>query len=549
MKKYLIGLLVLLSISLNATDLYVATNGSANGDGTLQNPFKDLQQAIDLANEGDKIWMRGGTYPSPEFRVNKSNLTISSYPNEWAILEAPTGIEDIASCLWYNDPYVKGGKLERLEIIGGYYYGISFETDWDWGIPIASRRGVSDIEIVSCIIHHTGRDAIKIKPRCNNIKVISCHIHHTGVGISNSVGNGGPNAEGIDNVNGDNMEVKYCYIHDISTTGVYVKGGASNALIIGNYITNTGEAGILLGFYTDAEFFDTEALYYECINSKAVNNIVTHTGGAGIGFFASKNCQAIHNTSSTGSEQFHSPLFFSKGEVWINENSTIARPNENITVVNNIFILTNYEDEHHVLQVREGAIEGGNNNINNNCYYQAKGNMTFDDGVSWPYLDFNGWKQKGYDANSLNKDPMLNSAWHLQANSPMINSAISSQEQKDFDGNDRSGGSDIGADEFNNSFSLLIPPPSNIIGTGYIFSGTSAIYEQRIPESQVYPNPTKGILFLSNTPQGTPYKIISANGYQLSKGIYSHGINTDHLSAGIYWVIVPGNVYKFIKMN
>ena len=146
MKKYLIGLLVLLSISLNATDLYVATNGSANGDGTLQNPFKDLQQAIDLANEGDKIWMRGGTYPSPEFRVNKSNLTISSYPNEWAILEAPTGIEDIASCLWYNDPYVKGGKLERLEIIGGYYYGISLETDWACGIPIASRPGESEIE-------------------------------------------------------------------------------------------------------------------------------------------------------------------------------------------------------------------------------------------------------------------------------------------------------------------------------------------------------------------------------------------------------------------
>ena len=131
----------------------------------------------------------------------------------------------------------------------------------------------------------------------------------------------------------------------------------------------------------------------------------------------------------------------------------------------------------------------------------------------------------------------------------MINSAISNQEQKDYDGNDRSGGSDIGADEFNNSFSLIIPPPSNIIGTGYILGGTAAIYDQKIPESQVYPNPTKGILFLSNIPQGTPYKIINVNGNQLNKGTYSHGISTEHLDAGIYWVIVPGNVYKFMKIK
>ncbi|MBK6949980.1 MAG: hypothetical protein IPH16_19610 [Haliscomenobacter sp.] len=52
-----------------------------------------------------------------------------------------TNVEDISSCIWYNEPETVGGTLERLEIIGGYYYGLKFETNWDWDYSVPSPSG------------------------------------------------------------------------------------------------------------------------------------------------------------------------------------------------------------------------------------------------------------------------------------------------------------------------------------------------------------------------------------------------------------------------
>ena len=126
----------------------------------------------------------------------------------------------------------------------------------------------------------------KIKPGCDGIQVLGCELYNSGVGISNDPND--PNAEGIDNVNGDGMVVRNTHIHHTSTTGVYAKGGADGCIIEENLIRETGEAGILIGFYTDAEYFDETAnpSFFECRNTVARNNIVVNTGGAGIGFFA-----------------------------------------------------------------------------------------------------------------------------------------------------------------------------------------------------------------------------------------------------------------------
>jgi hypothetical protein len=121
------------------------------------------------------------------------------------------------------------------------------------------------------------------------------------------VANGGPNAEGIDNVNGDGMVVRnllYPQYQHLRRLCERRRNGLH--LIEENLIYGIGEAGILLGFYTDAEFFDTNAnpAYYECLNSTAFNNLVVTTGGAGIGFFAAKNCIAYNNTVVTASPLF-----------------------------------------------------------------------------------------------------------------------------------------------------------------------------------------------------------------------------------------------------
>lgn len=534
----LFSFLIFNGLSVRAATWYVATTGNDNNAGTLAAPFKTLPRAIEEASPGDAIELRGGTYTSQEIRVGKSNLTIRSYPGEWAIIIAPTNDEDIASCIWYNEPDVTGGTLERLEIVGGYYYGISFETNWDWGLP--TKKGASNITVRQCKIHDTGRDCIKIKPACNNIQILSCELFNSGIGISNSPANGGPNAEGIDNVNGDGMVVRNCYIHHISTTGVYAKGGAKDCIIEENLIYSTFEAGILLGFYTDAEFFDQDGTnpdFYECQYSLARNNIVYNTGGAGIGFFAARNCTAYHNTVITASADFHAPLYCSPGEIWIDNNNTRTPPCFNIQAFNNIFVdQSGTGDEDYTLQIREGAL-AGTNLIDHNIYRKTNGAAKFDDGVSWPALTFAQWKtQSGFDANSLETNPLLDNNLHLQTGSPAIGAGKNSPAVRDYDALPRSGMPDIGADEFDNGATLQVPPSSGTIGTG---ANTGSVGAHDVFDNlgvSVSPNPASQKICVSTNMEGPTLLTLYDQSGQLIRQFIGLAMDVADLSSGIHYL-------------
>jgi hypothetical protein len=547
MKKITLSVLFIgILFKLSAANWYVAPNGNDNNPGTLTLPFKTIPAAIEAASPGDVIDLRNGNYASEEIRITKSNLTLRSYPGEWAILTAPVNDENIASCIWYSEPEVSGGTLERLEIEGGYYYGVSFETNWDWGGPANQRRGASNITIRNCKIHDTGRDCIKIKPACSNIQIIACELYNSGVGPSNTPSNGGPNAEGIDNVNGDGMVVRNCYIHHISTTGVYMKGGVKDCIIEENLIYSTFEAGILLGFYTDAEFFDqdgTNPAYYECQYSLARNNIIYNTGGAGIGFFAARNCSAYNNTVVTASGDFHAPLYLSPGEIWIDNSTTLTPPNFNIQAYNNVFLdQSGTGDEDYTVQIRDGALSG-TNLIDRNIYHKTTGPAKFDDGLSWPALTFTQWKsQMGFDANSKEANPVLDANLHLMAGSPAIDAGQNAPAARDYDTHPRIGMPDIGADEYGNGAALQVPPPIGVFGTGANGGSSTAVNEkfEKIQVS-VFPNPASRELRVETTETGPVLlNLYNLNGL-LKKQSITNTMDVSGLPSGIYQLDIKTN--------
>lgn len=526
------------AVAWGQTTWYVATTGNDNNPGTLAAPFKTIPKAIEEAIPGDEILLRGGNYISNEIRIGKSDLTLRSYPGEWAVITAVTDVEDITSCIWYNEPDVVGGLLENLEIVGGALYGVSFETNWEWGLPANERHGVRGVIIRNCIIRHTGRDCIKIKPGCSGIQVLNCEIHHSGIGIFNSPANGGPNAEGIDNVNGDLMLVQGCYFHDISTSGVYAKGGARGCKIEENLFVNIGEGGILLGFYTDADYFDStnNPEYYECINSVARNNIIIGTGGAGIGFWGALDCRAYNNTVVTASPEFHAPLHIASAEVYIDDNTTATPPCRNIEVFNNLFIdqSGNSEDDHTV-QVREGALAGVNH-INRNIFHKTGGPAQFDDNIHYPPLTFSEWKSTyGYDQQSLETDPLLDGNYHLSAMSPAIDAGeqIQNTVVRDYDGATRAGTYDIGADEFGQGNVLQVPPAAGVIGTG---NNTSvATYRPQLIPFEVFPNPATEWLQIRNMPPGALVVLYDATGKPVNAS-REDNMNVRNLAPGSYFL-------------
>ena len=89
--------------------------------------------------------------------------------------------------------------------------------------------------------------------------------------------------------------VRRNYVHDIATTGIFVKAGTRQAVVEANRVERTGHAGILLGSDSEAQYMRNGA-QYEAIDSTARNNIVVDTALAGLGSIASDNVRFENNT-------------------------------------------------------------------------------------------------------------------------------------------------------------------------------------------------------------------------------------------------------------
>ena len=432
-RLWLAGLLAGL-LPAAAAPVFVATNGSdATGTGTIGAPFRSLNFALQQAVSGDVVEVRGGTYrEAEEVRFRVPGVTLRSYAGEWAVIEAPTANETDFSVCVLVDPDADGTTLSRLEIAGGYYYGVMLQTKWDWGDP-DDTGGACRVTIEDCVIRDTGRDGIKITPNCDDVLIRGCEIRGTGIGPANL---SAENAEGIDCVNGDRVTVRDCWIHDIFSTGIYLKGGSADGLVERTRVERCGGGGILLGFDTSPEYFDLAANpgYYENIRGTVRNCLVRDTGWEGIGMYAASNPAVFNNTLvNVCTGNVHAAIYF--GLTYQDWDPGAGRPpSVNPVVLNNLVAQpAGFADEmfeiRHSSDLGEMSALAGWPVMDHNGYHVAGGGAArFTDRRPGSELEQGSLAQwrahAGTDAHSLTDDPLFASAGaafpELQATSPYV---------------------------------------------------------------------------------------------------------------------------------
>ncbi|MEN9630120.1 MAG: hypothetical protein RJA10_3348 [Pseudomonadota bacterium] len=442
---------------------FVSPAGSdSTGNGSLAQPFKTLthllEPARDLVRAGDVVTLRGpvgnNVYRELEVRL-RVPLTLRSYPGEWAVIACPIDQPDTV-CVQV-DPGASGSRISRLEISGGNLYGLFFQTDWD-GRNNRSGKGASDVIVEDCSIHDTGRDAIKITPKSDRITIRRCEIYNTGRIYPPGTPLDDKNAEGIDNVNGSGMVVEDSWIHDIATTGLYFKGGAADVLVQRNRIERTGVGGIMVGFDTSPDFFDTaiNPNYYESIRGVVRNNVVRDTGYAGIGLYAALDAVVAHNTIVNTARDGHAALYF--GVTLQDFDPTAKRPpNLNPSIRNNL-VLQSGGDCIGIRWANEISPAGlfglqGNPGTDGNWFHNTTGACRFVDTRPGSALADGGplasWQaQLQADLRSLSGALTVRATGHLPPGSPAIGRGVAvAQVTDDLDGQPRSGAVDIGADQ------------------------------------------------------------------------------------------------------
>ena len=411
--------------------IYVSTDGDdATATGSIDAPYRSINTALTAAQSGDTVILRGGTYcEGVSVRVRIPNVTIRSAQGEWAVIDLTThdiGADEDSGV--HFDVDSSGGKLQCVEVMGGFY-AVCMETKWNWGGD-DDWVAASNIIIEDCILHDSKYDVIKVKPNCDNITIRYNEIYHSGRAEADNPNwlYGEVNAEGIDNVNGDNMVVQNNYIHDIGGNGVYAKGGATDALIENNVIERICGAGIMVGFDTSPEYFDININpeYYENIRGIVRNNLIIDTGWEGIGFYGSKDARVFNNTLvnvDSGPGQYHSAIYF--GLTYQDWESYAGRPATKNPHIHHNIICQPSGFIRPMIEIRYANELGGmsalagNPVMNDNCYYIAGDSASFADYRPNSTLEnarFSAWQShiQG-ESGSVEVDPILD-ADYLPAN-------------------------------------------------------------------------------------------------------------------------------------
>ena len=261
-QKLLVAILAVTSISTAsfAGTYYVATDGSDTNPGTLNSPFKTIQTGIDVLEEGDTCYVRGGTYNEglvlKQSGTSSAPITIKNYNGETVTVNSGNvqavrtggrrhyytidGLGFISNHVTYSN-----GKHWSLDFEDGIWDGFTNPTGGNNGFILSNCY-------IEGSVHFYG----------HNILVENCEVNGR-----NQWTNGVADAYTASHDN----TYQYNTVYGFTQRGFWSLQYTNNVTIENNIIHDVGNAGI-----------DFDGAGYPDYNCIARGNIIYNVGGRGI---------------------------------------------------------------------------------------------------------------------------------------------------------------------------------------------------------------------------------------------------------------------------
>ncbi len=441
----MIFMLFFFSSVFSQTNWYVATNGNNNNPGTESQPFLTIQKGVDMAQAGDVVFVKAGTY-NEEVSVKNSGtagnpVKLMAYPgDELQVIIDGSGINVSKNSAW---PYFSG-------LIGAYgksyieVSGFSIQNSNDFGL-LAYQA--DNIIFKDCYTFNTAHSGIASFEDCSNIYILNNEVVFAV--------NGGQQ-ECISVATTDGFEVGYNKVYDASEAGfggegIDIKDGSANGKVFYNEIWNTpsDRTGIYIDAYEkhthnidiygniihDSRHFGLQMCSEKgglLENIRIYNNIIYNSKRGGIQFF--------DESSHSGPEPIQNIEIYNN--TFYNNSPTInwwGGITNNSGYVSDVYIHNNIFAYNNAYQVFDEAVANG---------WYVSNNLLIGDLGSQDQNRLNA-------GDDLQGDPQFVNAgsfdFHLTNSSPAIDNGIASFVEDDYDGNPRPSGAgwDIGAFEFN----------------------------------------------------------------------------------------------------
>ena len=275
--------LLLMSVCVNASTLWISPTGGDFNPGTKEQPWLTPHKAAATAKAGDTVYFQPGTYNI----TSAIEIMNSGTADAWIVFSAAPGhmreaiinggIEDGPKGAWFasGKSYIKliGFTIQNVQPKGA---GI-----WIRGREASKGTGsATGLRIENCRIHNTSNMGIAItgvpfKQDCilgspsvkvmNDIIIENCEIEKTnepdGKNECISVG------EGVTNI-----IVRNNWIHDSDQYGIDFKEGVDGGEIYGNHIHGMEKHGIYMDAF--AKWDRNIKIYNNLIHDCRTNGIV-----------------------------------------------------------------------------------------------------------------------------------------------------------------------------------------------------------------------------------------------------------------------------------